>query len=64
MTFSPNAVQIPAVQIQKVPQFFCFWPEIDHLLPLTRKTMAEPSLSHIHAFQINQLPATLLGFLI
>lgn len=64
MTFCLNAVQMPAVQMQELPHLLCFWPGRAHLLPITRKSMAEPSLSWIHAFQINQLPATLLGFLI
>lgn len=64
MTFSLNAMQISAVQTQKVPHLLCSWPGIDHLLPLTMKSMAEPSLFHIHAFQINQLSTRLLGFFI
>ena len=47
MTFSLSAMQIPAVQMQKVPPLLCFWPGIDHLLPLTMRSVAEFSLSHI-----------------
>jgi hypothetical protein len=64
MTFSFDTLQIPAVQTQKLPHLLCFWPGIDHLLPMSRKSTAQPSLSPIHAFQINQLFASLLGFLI
>lgn len=37
MTFGLNAMQIPAVQMQKV-QHLCFWAGIDHLIALTTKS--------------------------
>ena len=61
MTSSLNAMQIPALQMQKVPPVLCFWPGIDHVLPLAMRRMAELSLSHIQCFPNPSAPCYTAG---
>lgn len=61
MTFSFSTMQIPAVERQKLPHRLRFWPGIDHSLPITGKSMAQPSLSPTRTFPDQSAPCHTAG---